>query len=123
MKWFYILALTTLILLGGVVKSVAGDFKVAPKPHYTEAAGYGWDTKVPVDKPKNVWNILKVWATRETKSVFLDKNKDGQCDVVLNFMATGEYDDQSRALYMQVPETTCAWTEFKVIEFLAGKQE
>ena len=72
-----LIILTILICLGVTSVVYGNEYKDAPLPHYTEERGYGWSTEVPVDKPENVWNILKTWRIGKTLEVFLDKDRVG----------------------------------------------
>ena len=113
------IALISLLLITGAF--ALDGFKTPPDPAYADPPGYGWATDIPLDKPTNVWNILKVWATRTTKLVFLDKNRDGACDTVLNFEFSS-LDKHGRELYVQVAPSGCDETEAGIKEFLKSKE-
>lgn len=74
-------------------------YKPAPDPKYSKEKGYGWSEEVPVDKPSNVWNVLKEWRSDPNRYIFVDQTKNGECDNVFEWRGTGEIDEKGRDLY------------------------
>jgi hypothetical protein len=101
-----------LILVVAVGGTIAAEYAEAPLPHYDAEKGYGWMTNVPVPKPDNVQNILKVWIYYGNRAIFLDTDKDGTCDTVANFSQVDEN------LFQRIENTTCEATQDQVYRFL-----
>lgn len=97
--------------------STSSKYKEAPLPHYNLDKGYGWQTTVPIDKPKNVWNILKAWEFPGKIMLFVDKNKDGKCDIVINLRKTGKYTDKGIPYVIRTYDQSCQNAEKEIYEF------
>jgi len=96
----------------------AAEYKDAPLPHFDEEKDYGWMTTVPVDKPEYPHSIMKVWQIHGQRVVFMDMDKDGNCDHVSNFSKTGQKDDKGRDLYQVLRRKTCEEAETMIKRFL-----
>jgi hypothetical protein len=108
-----------LILFSGI--AVAGGFKKAPLPHYTETLGYGWSTEVPVDSPDAVWHILKEWRESDLRYIFIDKTKDGGCNIVCTFQEFGVDEETGEMQYTRQMDVECGVMEWYIKGFLESK--
>ena len=99
------------------------EFVPAPLPHYSEELGYGWETDIPVPKPEDENVILKVWRyknsnNREIQCVFLDTNRDGNCDAVVPFYQTHKVNDSGKRLWRRGFNIDCEIAENIIKNFL-----
>ena len=97
-------------------------YKSAPLPHYTEEKGYGWSIETPVTKPDHVWHILKVWRTETLFLVFVDKGKDGECDIVYGFERNGELNPSGSPYVARLPNSSCEEMEKKIKDFIEERE-
>lgn len=94
------------------------QYKKAPLPHYTKKLGYGWDDKILVNNPKHPWNLLKGWITSTTFSLFMDEDKDGKCDVVLEFKKDGTFSADGKPHVIQRANKSCSVKEKEIEKFI-----
>ena len=116
---FKIILVLCLVLAVAVGGTIAAEYKEAPLPHYNAEKNYGWMVKIPLDKPENVNNVLKVWIVYGSRAIFMDKDKDGVCDVVVNFSQMNPNVD----LFRRTGDTSCEDTQTKIDKFLGIVEE
>lgn len=107
------IAVAVLLLLVATF-SFAGELT----PKYDKEKGYGWvevNRSVNTDYPNA---ILKEWRIYNSREIFVDKGKDGTCDLVYIFRATGNFDEQGRELYMMDGVMSCEEAEEQIKNFL-----
>lgn len=99
-------------------------YQPTPKPHYSEEKGYGWNTNVPLPRPGDKWQILKVWnVDKKYYSLFMDMAPfDGVCDVVIEIVKTGEVDENGTPFADQLPDSDCKVREAEIKQFLDDKK-
>lgn len=122
----YILGIIFCFVMFGLIQCV-GDayaeepcYKDAPAPIFDPVKGYGYVETVPCNKPTNKWNILKEWRTDNgnSREVFVDTDKDGECNVVIHFAWNGKYTEDGRKVFSQLPSNLCPIVELYIKEFL-----
>ena len=119
----------TIVILAALIFCVSSlayaetqKYQTAPLPHYTKEIGYGWYTKTPISKPDHVWHILKTWKHGLKVSVFADKNKNGKCDTVYEFMENGKFNADGEELVIRRPDSRCEQKEKEIKAFLDKKK-
>jgi hypothetical protein len=95
-------------------------YKPAP---WSEEKGYGYSEEVPCASEEDVWIVLKEWRIGKTREPFVDKDKDGECDSVYAFTATGEFNAAGEEMYMFIGEYDCDFIEKQIQNTIRLKNE
>jgi len=119
MKKVFVVIFMLIFLICGI--SFATEYKESPLPQYSEDLGYGWSTKIPVDKPDNKQNVLKEWTMYSSRLIFVDQDKDGVCDIVYTFRNIYQKTENGDDLYILDSKRTCEDIENMINNFLKMK--
>ncbi len=118
MKILKVLLTISIICIASISFAEDKKYKPAPEPQYTKEKGYGWHDGIPYNDPTNPFIIIKIWKTKDGFSVFIDTNKDGNCNTVAEFEYTGVFSVDGKPYVDQLDDSNCLIRDFEIREFI-----
>lgn len=117
MKYWLILLITFVVI--GLAKAEEPCYKPAPLPVYSESIGYGYREDVPCTNEKYPNAIIKAWQLWDSREIFVDKGKDGTCDIVYIY----KLEDPEKDLWLLSGMAKCETIENQIKNFLKIQEE